>query len=700
MVRFRTLGCYPLTGAVESSATTLPEIIQEMLLTRTSERQGRVIDHDQAGSMEETSGLFLRVRSMSHQSDLISEDILAYLGQHERKELLRFLTCGNVDDGKSTLIGRLLHDSKMIYEDHLEAITRDSKKVGTTGDDVDLALLVDGLQAEREQGITIDVAYRYFSTAKRKFIIADTPGHEQYTRNMATGASTCDLAIILIDARYGVQTQTRRHSFIASLLGIRHIVVAINKMDLKDFDQGVFEQIKADYLAFAEKIGLKTSSLHFVPMSALKGDNVVNKSERSPWYAGQSLMEILETVEIAADRNLDDMRFPVQYVNRPNLNFRGFAGTLASGVVRKGDEVVALPSGKGSKVKSIVTFEGELEQAGPGQAVTLTLEDEIDVSRGDMLVHADNRPLVTDGFDAMLVWMAEEPMLPGKKYDIKRATSYVPGSIPSIVHKVDVNTLERTPGSELKLNEIARVKVSLDAPIALDGYEQNRTTGAFIVIDRLTNGTVGAGMIVSAPPAAHGSSAHHGSNAHVTREERAGRFGQQPATVLFSGLSGAGKSTLAYAVAQAVRYGPRGLRAGRAEPAPRPEQGVAAGPRRTHRELAAYRPCRQAVQRGRVDQPLRLRRAERGRARAGQGADRRRAPDHRLCRRRRRSAANAIPRGCMRRARTISPASPSLRRAAGCRPGDRYPVAERRGRREAGARPVARTPGDLIVSQP
>lgn len=258
---------------------------------------------------------------MSHQSDLISEDILAYLGQHERKELLRFLTCGNVDDGKSTLIGRLLHDSKMIYEDHLEAITRDSKKVGTTGDDVDLALLVDGLQAEREQGITIDVAYRYFSTAKRKFIIADTPGHEQYTRNMATGASTCDLAIILIDARYGVQTQTRRHSFIASLLGIRHIVVAINKMDLKGFDQGVFEQIKADYLAFAEKIGLKTSSLHFVPMSALKGDNVVNKSERSPWYAGQSLMEILETVEIAADRNLDDMRFPVQYVNRPNLNF-------------------------------------------------------------------------------------------------------------------------------------------------------------------------------------------------------------------------------------------------------------------------------------------------------------------------------------------------------------------------------------------
>ena len=483
---------------------------------------------------------------MSHQSDLISQDILAYLAQHERKELLRFLTCGNVDDGKSTLIGRLLHDSKMIYEDHLEAISRDSKKVGTTGDDIDLALLVDGLQAEREQGITIDVAYRYFSTAKRKFIIADTPGHEQYTRNMATGASTCDLAIILIDARYGVQTQTRRHSFIASLLGIKHIVVAVNKMDLKDFDQGVFEQIKADYLAFAEKIGLRPTTLEFVPMSALKGDNVVNKSERSPWYTGQSLMEILESVEVAGDRNFDDLRFPVQYVNRPNLNFRGFAGTLASGIVRKGDEVMALPSGKTSKVKSIVTFEGELEHAGPGQAITLTLEDEIDVSRGDMLVHADNRPQVTDSFEAMLVWMGEEPMLPGKKYDIKRATSYVPGSIPSIVHRVDVNTLEQGAASELRLNEIGRVKVALDAPIALDGYEYNRTTGAFIIIDRLTNGTVGAGMII-ADPVAHGGG-QHGRLAHVSTEERASRFGQQPATVLFSGLSGAGKSTLAYAV--------------------------------------------------------------------------------------------------------------------------------------------------------
>jgi len=484
---------------------------------------------------------------MSHQSDLISEDILAYLAQHERKEMLRFLTCGNVDDGKSTLIGRLLHDSKMIYEDHLEAITRDSKKVGTTGEDIDLALLVDGLQAEREQGITIDVAYRYFSTAKRKFIIADTPGHEQYTRNMATGASTCDLAIILVDARYGVQTQTRRHSYIASLLGIKHIVVAINKMDLKGFDEGVFESIKADYLDFAAKVSLKPTSIHFVPMSALKGDNVVNHSDRSPWYTGQTLMEILETVEISADRNFTDMRFPVQYVNRPNLNFRGFAGTLASGIVHKGDEVVVLPSGKSSRVKSIVTFEGELESAGPGQAITLTMEDEIDISRGDLLVHADSKPQVTDSFEAMLVWMAEEPMLPGKKYDIKRATSYVPGSIASIVHKVDVNTLEEGAASALQLNEIAKVKVSLDASIALDGYDRNRTTGSFIVVDRLTNGTVGAGMIVAAPVGGQAGGVH-GKLAHVATEERAARFGQQPATVLFSGLSGAGKSTLAYAV--------------------------------------------------------------------------------------------------------------------------------------------------------
>ncbi|SDR75443.1 adenylylsulfate kinase /sulfate adenylyltransferase subunit 1 [Halopseudomonas litoralis] len=487
---------------------------------------------------------------MSHQSDLISQDILAYLGQHERKELLRFLTCGNVDDGKSTLIGRLLHDSKMIYEDHMEAITRDSKKSGTTGEEVDLALLVDGLQAEREQGITIDVAYRYFSTAKRKFIIADTPGHEQYTRNMATGASTCDLAIILIDARYGVQTQTRRHSFIASLLGIRHIVVAVNKMDLMDFDETVFNQICADYSEFAK--GLETladSTVHFVPMSALKGDNVVNRSERSPWYTGPALMEILETVDVSADRNLTDLRFPVQLVTRPNLNFRGFAGTIASGVVSKGDELVVLPSGKSSRVKSIVTFDGELDAAGSGQAVTLTLEDEIDISRGDMLVSIDNRPLIGDLFEANMVWMSEQPMQPGRKYDIKRATSYSPGSFTRIHFRQDVNTLAQEETAELALNEIARVELALERPIAYDDYRANRTTGAFIVIDRMTNATVGAGMIVAKAQGEKSTSgSQQGEFAHVTPSERAVRYGQEPVTLLFTGLSGAGKSTLAYAV--------------------------------------------------------------------------------------------------------------------------------------------------------
>ena len=486
---------------------------------------------------------------MSHQSDLISQDILAYLAQHERKELLRFLTCGNVDDGKSTLIGRLLHDSKMIYEDHLEAITRDSKKVGTTGDDIDLALLVDGLQAEREQGITIDVAYRYFSTAKRKFIIADTPGHEQYTRNMATGASTCDLAIILVDARYGVQAQTRRHSYIASLLGIRHIVVAINKMDLRDYSQSVFEEIRNDYLSFAESAGLRSETLHFVPMSALKGDNVVNPSEHTPWYGGPSLMEILESVDVAGNPKAEALRFPVQYVNRPNLNFRGFSGTIASGIVRKGDEIKVLPSNKSSRVKSIVTFDGELEQAGSGQAVTLTMEDEIDISRGDLLVHQYDQPLVSDTFTAHLVWLGEEPMLPGKKYDIKRATTYIPGSFVQIDHVVNVNTLERSAASELSLNGIAQVQVSLDAAMVLDGYEQNRTTGAFIVIDRLTNVTVGAGMIQAKSVDGAGST---GKQVRVSREERALRLGQEPATILFTGLSGAGKSTLVYELERAL----------------------------------------------------------------------------------------------------------------------------------------------------
>jgi len=483
---------------------------------------------------------------MSHQSELISQDILSYLAQHERKELLRFLTCGNVDDGKSTLIGRLLHDSKMIYEDHLEAITKDSKRVGTTGDAVDLALLVDGLQAEREQGITIDVAYRYFSTAKRKFIIADTPGHEQYTRNMATGASTCDLAIILVDARKGMQNQTRRHSYIASLLGIRHLVVAINKMDLVNYDERAFTAIRDEYLAFANKLQLDTAQLHFVPLSALTGDNVVNRSEQTPWYNGSTLMELLESVDIHSAPKQSAMRFPVQYVNRPNLNFRGFAGTLASGQIRKGDPIKVLPAGTQSKVKSIVTFDGELDRAIAGQAITLTLEDEIDISRGDLIVHPSSNPIVSDRFQATLVWLSEEPMQPGKRYDFKRATSYLPGNITQIDQRIDVNTLEKSSASQLLLNEVAQVTLSLDAPLALDSYQDNRTTGAFIVIDRMSNITVGAGMIQA--PTCSTQSATSLGEGRVNRSERQLRFAQQPVTLLFTGLSGAGKSTLAYAV--------------------------------------------------------------------------------------------------------------------------------------------------------
>ncbi|WP_323814647.1 sulfate adenylyltransferase subunit CysN [Cellvibrio sp. NN19] len=431
---------------------------------------------------------------MSHQSELIAQDINAYLAQHEQKELLRFLTCGSVDDGKSTLIGRLLHDSKMIYEDQLDAIRSDSVKHGTTGEKIDLALLVDGLQAEREQGITIDVAYRYFSTAKRKFIIADTPGHEQYTRNMATGASTCDLAIILIDARYGVVTQTRRHSYIASLLGIKHIVVAVNKMDLMNFDQAVFEKIKQDYLSFSAKLGM--SNVMFVPISALDGDNVVNRSERSPWYQGQTLMEIFETVPISGDKNYSDFRFPVQYVNRPNLNFRGFCGNVASGVVKVGDEVRVLPSGKTSHVKSIVTYDGELPEAFSGQAVTLTLTTEVDVSRGDMLVLAKDLVPQSNHLKAHVVWMAEKSASAGGEYLFKFASKSVNGVIESIHYRVDVNTQEHSSVTQLQLNDIAVVDLLLTQPVVADQYNHNRATGAFIVIDRLTNITVGAGMVI------------------------------------------------------------------------------------------------------------------------------------------------------------------------------------------------------------
>lgn len=479
---------------------------------------------------------------MSHQSELISTDINAYLAQHERKELLRLLTCGSVDDGKSTLIGRLLHDAKMIYEDQLAAIEADSVKSGTTGEKIDLALLVDGLQAEREQGITIDVAYRYFSTAKRKFIIADTPGHEQYTRNMATGASTCDLAIILIDARHGVQTQTRRHSFIASLLGIKHLIIAVNKMDLVDYQEARYEEIKQDYLAFSEK--LAPADFHFIPLSALNGDNVVNSSENMSWYEGSPLMSLLESIKINDDMNFTDFRLPVQYVNRPNLNFRGFCGTVASGVVRKGDEITTLPSLKKSVVKSIVTYDGELELAHAPLAITLTLEDEIDISRGDIITHPNNLPRTADVFEAFVVWMDESSLLPGQDYDFKIGSRTVQGRINGFRHRVDVNSLDKVPAPGLELNEIGLAEINLDQPVSFDGYKTNRATGSFIIIDRLSNVTVGAGMIENADSVDPATETN--TRAHVSKEERASRYGQKPATLLFIGISGSGKSTLAH----------------------------------------------------------------------------------------------------------------------------------------------------------
>ncbi|CAH6794363.1 sulfate adenylyltransferase subunit 1 [Vibrio chagasii] len=432
---------------------------------------------------------------MSHSSELIASDIEGYLKVHENKDLLRFLTCGNVDDGKSTLIGRLLYDSKLIYEDQMAAIEKDSQKFNTTDEAFDLALLVDGLQSEREQGITIDVAYRYFSTDKRKFIIADTPGHEQYTRNMVTGASTCELAIVMVDARYGIQTQTRRHSYICSLLGIKHIIVAINKMDLMDYSQEVYQKIKADYREMAKNFNI--DDIRFVPISALKGDNVVTPSEEMDWYPGATLMKLLETVKIDQDKDLEHMRFPVQYVNRPNLNFRGFCGTLASGLVQVGDEVTALPSGKQSRIKSIYTFDGELETARPGQAITITLEDEIDVSRGDMLVHNGHEPNVANKVQAHVVWMDENPMRTHKEYTFKFATKSCVGKVTAIPHKIDVNTLEQhAENSEsLELNEIALSEISLTDRIAVDTYKALPQTGAFIVIDRHTNVTVGAGTV-------------------------------------------------------------------------------------------------------------------------------------------------------------------------------------------------------------
>ena len=426
-----------------------------------------------------------------------------YLNRDEQKDLLRFLTAGSVDDGKSTLIGRLLFDSKKLYEDQLDALERDSKRMGNAGEHIDYALLLDGLKAEREQGITIDVAYRYFSTNNRKFIIADTPGHEQYTRNMITGGSTANLAIILVDARTGVITQTRRHTYLVSLLGIKHVVLAVNKMDLVDFSKEVFNKIVADYRKFIEPLGIP--DVQCIPLSALDGDNVVEKSDRTPWYDGVSLLEYLETVHIGNDHNLNDFRYPVQYVLRPNLDFRGFCGKVASGVVRKGDEVVALPSGKRSHVKSIVTYEGEIDYAFPPMSVTLTLEDEIDVSRGEMLVHPDNMPMIGRNFEAMLVWMDEEKMDLEKSFFLKQTTNTSRTRIDHIKYKVDINTMEhlsvengRLKEEEvpMQLNQIARVVLTSSKELFFDAYNRNKATGAFILIDPITNNTSAVGMII------------------------------------------------------------------------------------------------------------------------------------------------------------------------------------------------------------
>ena len=421
-------------------------------------------------------------------------DIKAFLDQDEKKDLLRLLTAGSVDDGKSTLIGRLLFDSKKLYEDQLQALERDSKRVGNAGEHIDYALLLDGLKAEREEGITIDVAYRYFSTNQRKFIIADTPGHEQYTRNMITGGSTANLAIILVDSRMGVITQTRRHTFLVSLLGIKHIVLAVNKMDLVDFDKNVFDKIVAEYKALTDKLGIEDVTC--IPLSALDGDNVVEKSSRTPWYDGPSLLDFLENVPIHTDRNMTDFRYPVQYVLRPNLDFRGFCGKIASGVVRKGDTIMALPSRKISHVKNIVTYDGDLEEAFCPQCVTLTLEDEIDISRGEMLVHPDNLPEVGRHFETMLVWMDEEAMDRGKQFYLKHNTNTTRATIDEICYQVDVNTMEQRPADGFKLNEIGRVKITTAKPIFYDAYKKNHATGSFILIDPISNNTSAVGMII------------------------------------------------------------------------------------------------------------------------------------------------------------------------------------------------------------
>lgn len=477
---------------------------------------------------------------MPYSDDLIATDILGYLHAHENKSFLRFITCGSVDDGKSTLIGRLLYDCKLIYEDQLASVETDSKKFGTQGDKLDLALLVDGLEAEREQGITIDVAYRFFSTHKRKFIVADTPGHEQYTRNMATGASTADVAILLIDARQGVQVQTRRHSYIVSLLGVKHVVVAINKMDLVDFSQKTFNEIEENFRAFAVNLGFE--DIRCIPISALDGDNVTTRSDRMVWYHGPCLLEYLEAVDVHVSEKTKSFRLPVQWVNRPNLNFRGFSGTVAAGQICPGDAVIAIPSGKRSSVKEIVVMGGNLEMAKQHQAITLTLNDEIDISRGDFICAINDPAENSDQFQANVIWMSENPLFPGRSYLLKTANKTVSVSVTSLKYKINVNDFSRESAKTLELNDIGVCNLSLGQTIAFDAFGDNRQTGSFILIDRHTNETVGAGMLNFSLRRA---SNIVWQNLEIGKLQRAEQKHQKPAVLWFTGLSGSGKSAIA-----------------------------------------------------------------------------------------------------------------------------------------------------------
>ena len=478
---------------------------------------------------------------MTHISELIATDIDSYLKSHEEKSLLRFITCGSVDDGKSTLIGRMLYESHMLFDDQLSSLKADSKKVGTQGEEIDFALLVDGLAAEREQGITIDVAYRFFSTDKRKYIVADTPGHEEYTRNMATGASTADVAIILVDAEQGVLTQTRRHSFIVSMVGVKKVLLAINKLDLVNYSEEIYDKIVSDYQDFAQT-ALDIDSITSIPISALIGDNVVKKSENTPWYNGQTIMEYLETVEISNQKTLQSFRMPVQWVNRPNSNFRGFSGLISSGEINSGDKIRILPGGQTSTIKSIVTWGGNLTTAKAGQSVTIILDDEIDVSRGDVITTSEDPCSEADQFQARILWMNENPMMPGRQYLLKSNSQSAMLTLGRLKHRIDVNTLDHLPAKTLELNEIGVCNISLDKRIAFDSYDKNQTMGGFIVIDRLSNNTVGMGLIDFA---LRRSENIHWQKMDVSQESRAEQKSQVPKIIWFTGLSGSGKSSIA-----------------------------------------------------------------------------------------------------------------------------------------------------------